>query len=441
MNRPSSKHLNHVIFLGAGASYTSGYPIGQELRLQMASKSHFEKRVKKLYGNDGELVGQLLEYFNRFAESIELFRHGGFATVDEFSKLASGSYPEHVQNMKMFMRLVLALHNPEDKFHKSDYYPFIQRLFRSDDMIYFRNEIAIITFNYDCYLDFVMREAYRYRLSLSKIPETIKNNPQVLKGPQELFEPWNSKLSSGFSGSAGDAWKLGQFNYFKLHGSITYGGDPISGYQPLFAPAKGERFKFLKDECFQRQVPPIVFPWELFSSSGEFISEDEFPFVKGYKNSLQKPQDGKLLFNHFKSMWENAKQVVQQANKISFVGLSMHEYLEGGFKYLFQDFGKSTDPRIRDWIAAGNIDEAKPKEVQVVVANPENEHFRNVKNIHPSSLRGKVADLLKKAATNLKYVRSWSEDDGMLSGDPTDQSDPDITVRYSFKEFIEREMD
>jgi hypothetical protein len=404
-----SIRTNHVIFLGAGASYTSGYPIGRELGLLMASRSHFAAKAMELYGNDAGLTGQLLEYFDRFTESVELFRHGGFATVDEFSKLASGSYPEHVQNMKKLMRIVLSLHNPEDKFHESDYYPFVQRLFRSDRLNQFRSDISIITFNYDCYLDFIMQEAHRYRLNLSNIPNTIKDTPKV--------------------------------NYFQLHGSITNGGDPISGYQPLFAPAKGERFKFLKDPVFQQQIPPVVFPWELFSSSGEFISEDEFIFVKGNESNPHKEQEGRQLFNNLKSMWENAKLIVEQADKISFVGLSMHEYLESGLRYLFQEFGKSKDPKVRSWIAEGTMDEAKPKEVQVVVANPENEHFKNTEiKLHPASLCGKVANLLNKVATNLKYVRSSSEDDGMFRGEPLDKNDPDITPRYSFSEFIEREM-
>jgi hypothetical protein len=114
--------LNHVIFLGAGASYSSGYPIGQELRLRMASKDYFQAELDKLYPTDNALHKQslyeaklkCLEYFNRFTESIEFFRRGGFATIDEFSKLASESYPKHVQVMKKLMSFVLAIHNPEE---------------------------------------------------------------------------------------------------------------------------------------------------------------------------------------------------------------------------------------------------------------------------------------------------------------------------------------
>src|SRR5208283_3527171 len=164
------RHLNHVIFLGAGASFTSDYPIGQELRLLMTSKDYFKGKLEKLYptpfpaSTDPTYASILkcLKHFDRFAKSIEFFRHGGFATVDEFSRHAAGSYPEHVLAMKKLMCFVLALHNPEEKFYQSDYYPFIQRLFRNDALDRFRNEITVITFNYDCYLDFVMREAYRH---------------------------------------------------------------------------------------------------------------------------------------------------------------------------------------------------------------------------------------------------------------------------------------
>lgn len=143
-------------------------------------------------------------------------------------------------------------------------------------------------------------------------------------------------------------------------------------------------------------------------------------------------------------MWENAKLSIERAEKISFVGLSMHEYLENGMRYLFKDFGKSKDPKVRAWIAEGTYDEARPKPVEVVVANPENEQFRNSENsLHPASLCGKVADVLKRVAPNLKYIRSSSENDGIFraSENPAADIEPGITPRFSLREFIEREMD
>jgi hypothetical protein len=82
------------------------------------------------------------------------------------------------------------------------------------------------------------------------------------------------------------------------------------------------------------------------------------------------------------------------------------------------------------------------KNVQVVVANTANKSFENTSNrLHPASSCGRVAELLRKYAPNIKFIRSSSEDDGMLRGESLDKNDPDITPRYSFKEFIEREMD
>ena len=49
MGKLFPKRLNHVILLGAGASYTSGYPIGQELRLLTSSKEYFKAKLEKLY--------------------------------------------------------------------------------------------------------------------------------------------------------------------------------------------------------------------------------------------------------------------------------------------------------------------------------------------------------------------------------------------------------
>ena len=218
----------------------------------MASKDYFQAELDKIYPttnsmadaslHDGKI--KCLQYFDRFSKSIELFRHGGFATVDEFSKLASESYPEHVQAMKKLMCFVLAAHNPEKNFHDSDYYAFIQRLFRNDALNHFRNEITVITFNYDCYLDYVMRQAYSYRSAVSKVSEVVKNHPDVLKGPQPLTEPWSSKLSSGFFNQESDktlAWRTDQFNYYKLHGSVAYGEENHYGYDTMLAKTAQEQ--------------------------------------------------------------------------------------------------------------------------------------------------------------------------------------------------------
>ena len=200
----TEKPRHHVIFLGAGASLTSGFPIGEKLRLRLANENHFFSDLDKAFpknqighktskGEETEAI--CLEYFRRFKPVVELFRHGGFGTVDEFSKLAADKYPEHTQDMKKLMRLAFALHNPEDSFHKSDYYPFIQRLF-SDDLHSLKSNITIISYNYDCYLDYLLLKAYEYRKRLSASPEINPITKNTLTSG--FFEPtditWAEKI-------------------------------------------------------------------------------------------------------------------------------------------------------------------------------------------------------------------------------------------------------
>jgi hypothetical protein len=413
--------FNHVIFLGAGASYTSGYPVGQELRLSMTSKNHFQTKVEKVFGKNSRAIKTLLAYFGNFTESIDLLRHGGFATVDEFGKLASGGYQNHVQNMKKLMRFVLSLHNPEEAFHESDYYPFIQRLFMEDELHRLKPGLTIITFNYDCYLDFLLLEAFRYR-------QRISDNPQ------EINDWWSSKLTSGFfkpDNQIDWARQTEGFNYFKLHGSIAYGSEPSFGYNSLFKLAQEDRLKFLTNPVLQRNIPPIVFPWELFDdNNGNFISEDEFVFVKQAKNKRMRIQ-GQQLFQHFKSMWSNAQHTLQRAHKISFVGLGMNEYMDNGFNYLLNDAGRRFG---RDETSA-----------QVVVANLDNkpaQKYLEPSDLDPASPAGRTAHLLGRVARHLHYVRSDRDYDSPRKPITNIPSDPEwiITQRYSFKDFIEKEM-
>jgi hypothetical protein len=327
----------------------------------------------------------------------------------------------------------LSLHNPEEEFHKSDYYLFIQRIFRDDKLDELRPDITILTYNYDCYLDFLILEAFRYRQKLSE-------------SPLKIDDLCANKLTSGFfNPTDGRDWasQTQGFNYFKLHGSIAYGNEPYFGHNELFQSNMTDRLRYVGEGGIQFEVPPVVFPWELFDGdSGHFISEDEFIFVK--QNSAPATNESaRLLFRHFKSIWENAKRAVLKADKISFVGLSMHEYLKDGLTYLFDGFNKAPMPEFQRAIDAGIMKDQPPKQVQVVVANPENEQFKNAENrLHPSSLCGKVADLLKDVAPKMHYVRSSSEYDGIFrsTDTPDKKEDPDITPRYNFEEFIQREM-
>jgi hypothetical protein len=85
----------------------------------------------------------------------------------------------------------------------------------------------------------------------------------------------------------------------------------------------------------------------------------------------------------------------------------------------------------------------KQNQVEVVVANTANEMFKSDENrLHPASLCGRFAEVLKSITPKMKHVKSSSEFDGDSSMAVYEkEAEYDITPRYSFAEFIEREMD
>jgi hypothetical protein len=83
----------HVIILGAGASASSGYPVGNDLRLSMSSTKALEDRIRKALENAGDvdrlgIVKQFHQWIKPLEKALKLFREGNFATVDEFCRLA-----------------------------------------------------------------------------------------------------------------------------------------------------------------------------------------------------------------------------------------------------------------------------------------------------------------------------------------------------------------
>ena len=114
---------------------------------------------------------------------------------------------------------------------------------------------------------------------------------------------------------------------------------------------------------------------------------------------------------------------MQEADKISFVGLSMNSFLYPEFKYLFRE---------------------KKGSVQVVIANKANEMFKDSRSEpHPNSLAGQTLHLLtENVEASLTITASFSESNGTLNDHHFNPDDlvPAVTCHSSFAEFIEVEM-
>jgi hypothetical protein len=128
----------------------------------------------------------------------------------------------------------------------------------------------------------------------------------------------------------------------KLHGSICFSVMPKTvDFETLFVNAPNEQAERLFNSC-SGVAAPILFPWEVMNDKG-IVEEGTFS-----------AEISKALYPLFRSIWERAGREIHAAQKISFIGLSMHPFLKDGLKYLF---------------------EGKTGNVEIVLANPLNSPF------------------------------------------------------------------
>lgn len=158
-------------------------------------------------------------------------------------------------------------------------------------------------------------------------------------------------------------------------------------------------------------MPPIVFPWELFDESGDLITEQEFIFVKGISDDFES-RFGREFFRVYQEIWKAARKAVQAASRISFVGLSMHPYMEPGLKWLF---------------------EGKTGQVRVTIANTTDDM---------DHLSTNHTELLIRVAPEMMGVGSWQCPTVKSRRGETGETylGCGLTQRKSFKEFIEKDM-
>jgi hypothetical protein len=226
------------------------------------------------------------------------------------------------------------------------------------------------------------------------------------------------------------------FCLLKLHGgtawpNLTYRQgserDSYCWYGDLFHETASHRVRTLTSVAIGQSDSPIVFPWEVMDDDGNFIKEDAFPCrdTECVSSRLAGGYNGATtVFELFKSIWTRAKAEVLAATKISVVGLSLHEYLMPGFKFLFG--GKS-----------GNID--------LVVADKCLKRFAGGKesdaHFDPLTPVSRLARLLSTFCPNLTWnVPKIPEGFPRPPSTIEAMSRRPIKLHASFEEFILNEL-
>jgi hypothetical protein len=103
--------------------------------------------------------------------------------------------------------------------------------------------------------------------------------------------------------------------------------------------------------------------------------------------------DDPRLHSLYSAVWKRARREIQGATKVSFVGLSMHEFLDPAIRFLFKD---------------------KKGSAKIVVANKEHERFRSADGmeaeLNPRSPACKVRKVLRSHMSRLfRGFAHWAE--------------------------------
>jgi len=402
----------HVIILGAGASATSGYPIARHLTKLMADRVHFRKYVTELIGRDehdqvGEqgLLNITLGEFNAFEPVSKLLKLGSFATMDELSNLAfGGERAGDILQLKRWLRYIFGLDNPQIwHWGSSDYPPFINAVFQGNEIP--RDDICVLSFNYDPYLEYLFMAALEARHSLRVVDEKKKRYLQ-------------QAATSGFFDLNDLGWLLEDgFTHLKLHGTAALPATQSRIDSKVFTSAHLlarrllERFRHSE---LSEQHPPVLLPWEIVHpKEARLLTEAEF------KDTVGPEWQHISLYPLFKGVWERARDEVRIASKVSFVGISMGKFLEPELRYLFTELSPN-------------------RKLEIVVANPGNKHTKRGGMDTPTdrhSPAGKTYHLLREIVReNLMRTNKPVKMEGF---------DHCITIRWllGFDEFITLEME
>ena len=159
--------------------------------------------------------------------------------------------------------------------------------------------------------------------------------------------------------------------------------------------------------CLERPMaiimPPILFPWEIMNEMG-LAEKDTFPI-----------QSSPGLHSLFRGIWEKARSEVLAADRISFVGLSMHPFLLDGLKYLF------------------NGKEGKP---EICVANPDSPIF--IEGQSETHWQNQQYNSASAVAHALGIVAPRMGRWGKIKG--RHRSEGDVTIVKSFEDFVKKQM-
>jgi hypothetical protein len=382
---PTNKH---VIFLGAGASASSGYPVARALTKVMAHRLEFLNYVVPLIERDRPKDKHVLikladTHFACYAEASKLLKAGCFETMDELSSLARGGKKvETIISLKKLLRFIFGLDDPNTwHWGTSDYPNFVHALFGNAEVP--RDDICIISFNYDPYLEFLLWEALMARGTLRTVSA-------------EKAQYLQQAATSGFYDPKNLGWlELDGFKHLKLHGTCVLPPNEerkvnrVFTWNTLLNPDMMVRYSVPRDPHFVSQAPPVLLPWEIIDpAEARLLSYKEIIAATGA------PWGHLDLIALFTGLWQKAHEEVQRAQTISFIGISFGNFLVPELRFLFSE-------------------KLSLSRLELIVANPSNEPFLKSQND-----RGRPTERKTPIGRIYHLLRDLCPQYGTVSGRP-----------------------
>ncbi|HWN96486.1 MAG TPA: hypothetical protein VNT99_15765, partial [Methylomirabilota bacterium] len=217
----------------------------------------------------------------------------------------------------------------------------------------FREDICILSFNYDPYLEYLLWTAHVTR--------------KQAKGEQPDANVLDDVSSGFYQRSLIHRAEKNRLRVLKLHGicllpTCSNQAPAISFHDCLLEKGRERLDERIAEFC--GTMPPIIFPWELHTLSGRcdrksFCLQDGM-FFRTDSNLSYSTMHGDI-YCLFEAIWKRAQVEISEAARISFVGMTMHDYLKPGLAQLFA---------ARTYVI-NNPHYSNAANVEVVIANPD----------------------------------------------------------------------
>ena len=144
--------------------------------------------------------------------------------------------------LRCLARAALGIFNPEERFEKSEYYNLVQALFR-EDLFSLRDDVSILTYNYDPYLEFLLYRALETRFRLLRWGKSPFLEGRDL-ADMAVHNARLNAVTSGLGHIHDQSWlKHDHFSVLKLHGAISFVFEKeLAGFDELVANKDNQPF-------------------------------------------------------------------------------------------------------------------------------------------------------------------------------------------------------